>query len=186
MTFPGLNQGSEIFNELDKKIESISPERLHGDEIYHLAAFLTIISASCHAFPDANGRISVGLADIFLQNLLNRKIDYGKLNDRMDEFLKAMTVATYSLLHEEYNPTANREQMRKKKEKHRQVQIPRNSGLDRLKIRKFIDNFSTSIKQFIIDFNPKKLSDDPLSTYYHISKIANIYKEATIGSSIAI
>lgn len=182
MSFPGFTHGREIFATLDEKVSSIPLETLGEDTIFRLAAFLTIVVASNHAFPDANGRVAVGLADVFLRRLARKAVDYEKLDARAGELRRAMTDATCSLLPGRYNPASAFARMERTEIHRETISVP-GVTVNAPQLKQFLRDFSGSIQQFIRDFDLARKKTDPLSTYSHIDKIAAIYREASVSTN---
>lgn len=180
--FPGTHYGKLIFAALDEKMRTLPPQ---PDLDHHLriAAFLTIVAASAHAFPDVNGRVSVGLADVYLRAQCKKSLNMSALSneDNVVELWTAMVNCTYLLLPEKYNPKAIIEESKRKNRNEIEVDAPYLgvfSFQEQALVRPFRPIFADSIIQFIRDFQgDRAVTNNQLDIYYHLDRLAGIYKE---------
>lgn len=189
IVFPGTHFGDEIFRAMDKKVLTFTPTS-DLNELLRRAAFQTVVTASAHAFPDVNGRISVGLADTYLRANAGRSLDMNLLSDekKMVELADEMIRSTYLLLPEKYNPRPVIEELKRKNKFSITLTAPYLGPFKfqvQSQVKPFRPLFAESIITFINGFDssaPK--TDDPLNIYFHIDNIADIYRENLVDTGI--
>ncbi len=174
----GTFGSKDVMCELDLAVIRLEQKTISKNDVYKIAALITVIIGTAHPFPDGNGRTAVGVAKEYIESHFSGKIiDFEQLAKSNDQLKKAMAISSHLLLPGKYNPLNALKAMRAVGLRDKIVKMPNPEKLE--EVVPYFDEYKKYIINFLKGYKITSGDGIDLNIHTQIEKIANLYRKST-------